>query len=59
MHAKSHNTMYGNVDLEDITNATSLDVVTQDTDPHLPSFQYYSLKIKGKNKGNTKPSSPR
>ena len=39
MHTKSQNTMYGIVDLEDITNATPLDVVTQDTDPHLPIFQ--------------------
>ena len=38
MHVKSHNTMKRIVNPEDITNTTPLDVVTQDTDPHLPTL---------------------
>ena len=38
MRAKSHNTMYGIVNLEDITDVTLLDVVIHNTNPHIPTF---------------------
>ena len=38
MHTKCHNTMYGIADLEDITDTTPLHVVSQDIDPHIPTF---------------------
>ena len=38
VHAKSQDTMYKILNLEDITDATPLDVVTQDTESHLPTF---------------------
>ena len=38
MHAESHDTMYTIVNPEDITDITTLDVITQDTDLHLRTF---------------------
>ena len=59
VHAKSHNIMYQIVNLEDITNATPLDVATQDTDPHLPTFQILVWRLKqGRKKGNAETPSP-
>ena len=54
VHTKSHNTMYGIVNLEGITNVTPSGVITHDTNPPLTNISYYSLKIKKKKNGKTK-----
>ena len=47
VYTKSHNIMYKIVNLEDITNDTPLEIVTQDTDPHLPTFHIIVWMLKG------------
>ena len=48
VHAKSHNTMYGIINLEDTTDVTLLGVITHNTNPHRPTFLIMVWRLKEK-----------
>ena len=50
VHAKSHNIMYGIINLEDITDITLLDVVTHIKNPHLPTFHIMVWRLRREKK---------